>query len=161
MFREPTFREMLDTPLKLQTYVEWMRAYTTFKVFYGDKAASVSLESYSEYDDEGGYDRNISSFDVYDSSGERLKMLLPEQIIDNPNLKKSFEVIYYSSYSTNYRDIKIQQYNESDREVKLNILSSISEQDLYRALPESEDHLDLDKIPELIVVMLMGQKDIQ
>lgn len=55
---------------KISFYKENQKSFNLIKQYYGENARTVKFELYSEYDDEGGFDLIISSFEVYDKNNK-------------------------------------------------------------------------------------------
>ncbi len=55
---------------KIKFYKESAKAFDLIKRYYGEAAKKVKFELYSEYDDQGGTDLIVSSFEVYDENNK-------------------------------------------------------------------------------------------
>ena len=75
---------------KIKFYKKNQLPFDLIKEYYGKNARTVKFDLYSEYDDQGGYDLIISSFEVYD---ENNKFILLEDMEDKFTEKRIDDII--------------------------------------------------------------------
>lgn len=76
---------------KIEFYKKNEESFNLIKKYYGESAKTVKFQLYSEYDDEGGFDLIISSFEVYDENDKFI--LLEDKIQDEGEIENIIDEI--------------------------------------------------------------------
>ena len=76
---------------KHKFYKKSQEAFNLIKKYHGEKARTVKFNLYSEYDDQGGTDLIVSSFEVYDENNKDI--FLEDNIKDEREIENIIDGI--------------------------------------------------------------------
>ena len=95
---------------------EWTTVRDFANQVYGEnKAAKVEIETYGEYNDEGGTNYCINSIDVYDKDGHRLDVDYSLPFFQSETWKRSIDEENDEDFLCNYQEIYWSSDEEHDK----------------------------------------------